>query len=99
MIDWVLVLDDASKGYRAPGRGAVRGIRKPWHRSSFAGVFAVTLPSCPRRLRRAGLRPARDETTTRRHDETFVSHFDGLCSAGGAALRAVAANGGEPLIF
>jgi len=47
----------------------------------FGAAFAVTLHSCPRALR----------WLARRHDDTTKSGnlFDGLTSAGGAALRAV----------
>ena len=45
---------------------------------SARGVSALRpTAACPRRLRRAGA-SRQDETTTRRHDETFVNLFDGL---------------------
>ena len=50
--------------------------------------FTVTLPSCPRRLRRAGA-ARQDETTTRRHDENLYESLRRTLPVRGAALRAV----------
>ena len=104
MLDWVLVLDDASKGY---GRRAHK-VSDPdlaWSDVSLFGAvfaaaaFVITAPAA-----RSRPSAAHDDTTRRRHDEIFVSHFDGLCPVGGAALlqrrpSGGVANGGEPLIF
>jgi hypothetical protein len=52
-------------------------------------LFNITLPSCPRRLRRW---PAFGRTTRRRHDDNDETRdlFDGFRPLAATALRAVA---------